>query len=77
MKTCTLFDFMAEMKPWLDKDYIRSAYIDAKGNFVLQFLDGTRNVYAINDCSKQQVRKVLQDLRHKGIETGEVEIAGR
>lgn len=72
MKTCALIDFMAEMKPWLDKEYIRNAYIDAKGNFVLQFFDGTRNVYAINDCSKQQLKKVLLDLRHNGIHTVEL-----
>jgi hypothetical protein len=70
MKACTLFDFMAEMKPWLGKEYIRSAYIDARDNFVLQFRDGTRNVYAINDCTKQQIKNILQDLKHRGIETG-------
>lgn len=69
MKTCSLFDFMAEMKPWLDREYIRRAYIDTKDNFVLQFLDGTRNVYAINDCSAQQIRQILKDLRHRGIDT--------
>ncbi len=72
MKTCALNEFMAEMKPWLDKEYIRNAYIDAKGNFVLQFLDGTRNVYAINDCSRQQIKKILLDLRQYGINTIEL-----
>ena len=37
-------DFIADMKPWLDEEYIRNACIDAKDNFVLQFHDGTRNV---------------------------------
>lgn len=72
MKTCALLDFMAEMKPWLDKEYIRGAYIDAKGNFVLQFVDGTRNVYAISDCSKQQLKRVLLDLQLSGIHTVEL-----
>jgi hypothetical protein len=70
MKVCTLFDFMAEMKPWLDREYIRGAFVDATGNFVLQFRDGTRKVYTINDCTKQQIKNVLQDLKHRGIETG-------
>ena len=72
MKICTLFDFMAEMKPWLDQEYIRSAYVDIRGNFVLQFVDGTKNIYAINDCNKQQINKVLKDLKHKGIQTAEL-----
>jgi hypothetical protein len=62
---------MTEMKPWLDREYIRSAFVDTAGNFVLHFRDGTRNVYAINDCTKQQIKNVLQDLKHRGIETGE------
>lgn len=63
MKTCSLDDFMAEMKPWLDRAYIRSAFIDTSGNFVLQFLDGTQNIYSIDDCSSQQIHKVLRELK--------------
>ena len=29
MKTCSLNDFMQEIGPWLDKDYIKEAHLDA------------------------------------------------
>ena len=58
---------MEEIKPWLDKDYIKAAFIDNKGHFVLQFLDGMQNVYMIDDCNESQVREVLKDLEGKGI----------
>ena len=67
MKTCSLNDFMEEIKPWLDKDYIREAHIDDNGHFVLQFLDGMKNVYHIDDCNRDQVKGVLKDLKTKGI----------
>lgn len=67
MKTCSLNDFMAEIKPWLDKDYIMEAHIDDRGHFVLQFLDGMKNVYYIDDCNAEQVKGVLQDLKSRGI----------
>ena len=67
MKTCSLNDFMAEINPWLDKDYIREAHLDDNGHFVLQFLDGTKNVYHIDDCNKDQVKGVLKNLKTKGI----------
>jgi hypothetical protein len=58
---------MEEIKPWLDKDYIREAHIDDNGHFVLQFLDGMKNVYHIDDCNRDQVKRVLKDLKTKGI----------
>lgn len=67
MRTCTLNDFMREIKPWLSGDYIRVAYMDDQGNFVLKFLDGVKNVYRIENCSREQVQKVLGDLKKKGI----------
>jgi hypothetical protein len=67
MKTCNLFDFMEEIKPWLDTDYIREAFVDNKGHFVLQFQDGMKNVYIIDDCNESQIKKVLKDLKNKGI----------
>ena len=67
MKTCSLNDFMAEINPWLDRDYIKEAHIDAKGHFVLLFQDGMKNVYHIDDCNEAQVKKVLKDLQAKGI----------
>ena len=67
MKTCTLNDFMQEISPWLSGEYIRIAYLDDQGNFVLKFLDGVKNVYHIEDCSQDQIRKVLEDLKKKGV----------
>ena len=69
MKTCTMLDFMEEMKPWLDKAYIHSAYLEEGNRFVLQFLDGTRNVYSIDDCNKEQIENLLDSLAEKGIKT--------
>jgi len=71
MKTCSLNDFMAEINPWLDKDYIREAHLDDKGHFVLQFRDGMKNVYHIDDCNEAQIKKVIKDLKSKGIPVAE------
>lgn len=67
MKSCSLNDFMQELKPWLDKDHIKEAFIDNKGHLALLFRDGMKNVYAIDDCDKAQVEAILRDLREKGI----------
>ena len=67
MKSCSLHDFMAEISPWLDHDHIRAAELDGQGRLVLHFLDGMKNVYAIDDCNAAQVAKVMADLRKKGI----------
>ena len=67
MKTCSLNDFMEEIKPWLDTDHIREAHLDDKGHFILQFLDGMKNVYHIDDCNQVQIKGVLKDLKNKGI----------
>lgn len=67
MKSCSLNDFMQEISPWLSKDYIRQAFLDEKGRFVLQFLDGTQNVYEIDDCNKSQVKGIVKDLTKKGV----------
>ncbi len=67
MKTCSLNDFMEELRPWLDGDHVHRARIDEHGHLVLHFLDGTKNVYQLDDCSRQQVEKVLADLKRHGI----------
>ena len=67
MKTCSLNDFMAELKPWLDKDHIRRAELDDKGHFVVHFMDGMKNVYHIDDCNAAQVKGVLKEMKAKGI----------
>ena len=67
MKTCNLSDFMNALTPWLDDDYIRKAYLDDNGCFVLLFTDGVKNVYHITDCEKSQLNDILEDLKKKGI----------
>lgn len=67
MKSCSLNDFMQELKPWLDRDHIKEVFIDKHGHLALLFRDGMKNVYTIDDCNKAQIEAVLQDLRAKGI----------
>lgn len=71
MKTCSLNDFMAELTPWLDKDHIRRAFMDVERRFVLEFNDGMKNVYLIDDCNEDQIKKVLKDLKKRGVATDE------
>ena len=73
MKTCNLSDFMQALTPWLDDDYIRKAYLDENGHFVLLFTDGVKNVYHIEDCEKSQLEEILEDLKKKGVP---VELSG-
>ena len=67
MKTCKLPDFMASLTPWLDDNYIRKAYVDDNGHFVLLFTDGIKNVYNIEDCKKSQLEAILEDLKKQGV----------
>ena len=67
MKSCSMNDFMQELAPWLDKDYIREARLDEDGNVVLLFQDGVRDVFQIDDCTKEQLDKIFKDLKNKGV----------
>lgn len=67
-KTCTLNEFMMAVKPWISEEYIHKAYLDDDGNLVLDFRDGVKNVYQIDDCSAGQIKTILKDLRKSGIE---------
>lgn len=67
METCHLFDFMQALEPWLSDDYIREAHLDADGRIVIQFVDGVKNVYHIDDCSGNDIHNILQKLKDKGI----------
>ena len=67
MKSCSMNDFMQELAPWLDKDYIREARLDSDGNIVLLFQDGVRDVFRIDDCTKGQIDGIFKDLKGKGI----------
>jgi len=67
MKNCSLNDFMTSLKPWLTGNYIRKAYINEKGDFVLHFMDNVTDVYHIDDCDDMQMRNILSDLKKKGV----------
>ena len=67
MKSCSMNDFMQELAPWLDTDYIREAHLDEDGNVVLRFQDGVRDVFQIDDCTKEQIDEIFKDLKDKGI----------
>jgi hypothetical protein len=67
METCNLSDFMKAIEPWLSSDYLHKAYKDEKGQVILLFKDGVRNVYRIDDCNAAQLDAVFQDLKKKGI----------
>lgn len=67
MKTCSLHDFMNELTPWLDKDHIRAVEVDGDGHVVVNFLDGMKNVYQVDDCNREQMNGILAELMNKGI----------
>lgn len=69
MKSCSIHDFLEEINPWLNNRYIRKSLTDGKGNFIIYFLDGTKNTYRVDDCNKKQVVNVLRDLKIKGVST--------
>ena len=73
MKTCNLSDFMSSLTPWLNDDYIRKAYLDDNGHFVLLFTDGIKNVYRIEDCSSSQLEAIIENLKNKGVFVGSTE----
>jgi type IV secretory pathway ATPase VirB11/archaellum biosynthesis ATPase len=58
---------MGELKPWMSKDYIREIYLNDSGAVVVEFLDATRHVYQVDDCTEPQMKAVLQDLKKQGI----------
>ena len=67
MKTCSLDSFLEELKPWLTDSYVRKAAIEKGGRFTLYFLDGTKNVYQVDDCSMKQVKEICSNLEKEGV----------
>ena len=67
MEHCKLIDFMAILEPWLNDDYLAEAYVNDKQQVVLQFTDGVKKIYHIDDCTAPQLAALLEDLREKGI----------
>ena len=67
METCSFSDFMQILKPWLNRDYVRKAYLDADGNFRLMFVDGGENAYRIDDVIQAQLADALRLLQENNI----------
>ncbi|KHE90713.1 MAG: hypothetical protein K8F52_07755 [Candidatus Scalindua rubra] len=71
MKTCNITDFMGIITPWLSSDYLRRVYKDDKGHLLLEFRDGVKDVYQIEDCTDEQLKEVLVGFKEKGIQVEE------
>ena len=67
MKTCSLDNFLEELKPWLSSDYLYKAVSDGNGHFIIHFLDGTKNTYDIDDCNEEQIEHLIVALENEGI----------
>ena len=67
MNTCTFFDFMQALKPWLNDDYIRQARFDDKGNFTLLMVDGGQKVYRLDDCTTAQIKEAVELMKNNGV----------
>ncbi|MBC8552804.1 MAG: hypothetical protein H8D23_24525 [Candidatus Brocadiales bacterium] len=71
MRACSLTDFMEIIDPWLSSEYLRRVYKDDKGHILLEFRDGVKDVYQIEDCTEEQLKEVLDGFKGKGIQVEE------
>jgi hypothetical protein len=67
MKSCSLSKFIQVIEPWLSKDYIRKVCLEENSQLKLIFEDGVSNTYIIDDCTKSQLKNILEDLRNRGV----------
>ena len=67
METCTFFDFLEVLKPWIDRDYIRKGFLGEDGTFRIFFTDGGEKAYRIDDCSESRLTEVYELMIAKGI----------
>lgn len=67
MPTCKLNDFVEILKPWIDNDYIRRVFWTDQDHLVFFFTDGGQIEYVIDDCSADQLRTILDEIRQRGI----------
>jgi hypothetical protein len=58
---------MHALKPWLNRDYVRQAHFDAKGNFTLMFVDGGQKVYHVDDCTSEQLKETVELMKENGV----------
>ena len=62
---------MEIITPWLSSEYLRRVYKDDKGHILLEFRDGVKDVYQIEDCTEEQLTEVLEGFKEKGIRVEE------
>lgn len=67
MESCQFNDFLKVLEPWLDRDYIRKVSLTGKDHMVLFFTDGGQKAYRIDDCTKDQLKEILDDIENRGI----------
>jgi hypothetical protein len=67
MEACKFNDFLKVLKPWLDRDYIRKVYLTDQDQLVVYFADGGQKEYLIDDCSKEQLKGIIEDIQQCGI----------
>lgn len=58
---------MKVLEPWLDSDYIRKIFVAKQDHLVLFFSDGGQRDYVLDDCSKAQLKEILNDMIERGI----------
>ena len=62
---------MEVITPWLSNEYLKRVYKNEKGHLLLLFRDGVKDVYQIEDCTEEQLRDVLEEIKEKGIQVEE------
>ena len=67
METCKFNDFLKLLDPWLDRDYIRKVYVTQHDQLVFYFSDGGQTEYRIDDCSRAQLKEILDGIQSRGI----------
>ena len=68
MESCQINDFLKVLEPWLDRDYIRKVYLTDQEHIVLYFTDGGQKAYRIDDCTKAQLKEILDNIQKRGID---------
>lgn len=67
MNTCTLVDFIKTLEPWLSEEHIEEGFMDEDGVIHFKFTDGAVNTYRIDDCTTDQLQRIIEKIRDKGI----------
>jgi hypothetical protein len=62
---------MKIITPWLSSEYLRRVYKDDKGHILLEFRDGVKEIYQIENCTEERLNEVLEGFKGKGIQVEE------